>query len=178
MIRNIVTRDLTLNESMQEKVLHKTDKFDRWVDDQAKMEIKFEGEAKDILCELTLQIHRHYYRSQGRDEDYLTACDLAIDGMERQIRKHKTQMKKRKKDFEYMKAFFADEANEPEPEEQEPQIARRKSFAIRAMDSEEATLQMNLLGHEFFLFLNAETGKVNLIYRRKDGDLGLIEPEY
>ncbi|MDO5738422.1 MAG: ribosome-associated translation inhibitor RaiA [Eubacteriales bacterium] len=179
MIRNIVTRDISLNDKMKEKIMRKSDKFERWLGDDGRMEIKLETEANEVLAEITLQIHRHYYRSEGRDADYLTAFDRATEGMERQIRKHKTQMKRRKKDFDYLKEFFADVANDVEEEEStEPQIKKRKSFAIRAMDVEEATLQMNLLGHEFFLFLNGNTGKVNLLYKRRDGDLGLIEPEY
>ncbi|MDO5733962.1 MAG: ribosome-associated translation inhibitor RaiA [Eubacteriales bacterium] len=178
MIRNIVTRDLSLSPAIEEKVLKKTEKFDRWFGDEARMEIKFETEGKGYLCEITLQIRRHYYRSEAHEAEILNACETAIDGMERQIRKHKSRMKRRKVDFDYLKPYFADQANAPEEEAEEPRIVRRKSFPIEAMDVEEATLQMALLNHEFFLFLNAETGKAALLYRRKDGDYGLIEPQY
>lgn len=73
MIRNIVTRDMTLNDNMKEKIMRKSDKFERWLGDDGRMEIKLETEANEVLAEITLQIHRHYYRSEGRDADYLTA---------------------------------------------------------------------------------------------------------
>lgn len=179
MIRNILARDMTVPPETEKKILDKTDKFDRWFGDEARMEIKLEPDNREVLCEITLQIRRHYYRAEARSEDILQACEAAISIMEGQIRKHKTKMKRRQKQYDYMQPYFeANPMDDVEADEDQPKIVREKTFPIHPMDIDEAVMQMELLGHPFFLFLNAETGKVALLYERKKGDYGLIEPQY
>lgn len=179
MIRNIVARDITVPPATEKKILDKTAKFDRWFGDEARMEIKVEPDNREVLCEITLQIRRHYYRAEANADDILAACEAAISIMEGQIRKHKTKMKRRQKQFDYMKPYFADNPlDDIQDDDDQPKIVREKTFPIHPMDVDEAVLQMELLDHPFFLFLNADTGKVALLYERKKGGYGLIEPQY
>jgi putative sigma-54 modulation protein len=105
------------------------------------------------------------------------AIDLVADKLERQIRKHKTKVNRKLRNKETKQVLVTQNNNAPieENEEEEFEIVRTKHFSLKPMDSEEAILQMNLLGHNFFIFTNAETNRTNIVYRRKDGKYGLIE---
>jgi putative sigma-54 modulation protein len=104
------------------------------------------------------------------------SIDAVIDKLERQIRKNKTKLGRRI----HQEAFVPDnfQIDEQIEEENSFKIMKSKRFAIKPMDVEEAILQMNLLGHNFFVFSNSETEEVNVVYKRKDGNYGLIEPEF
>ena len=104
------------------------------------------------------------------------SIDMVIDKLERQIRKNKTKLGKRIRQESVIPDNF--EIKEEIEEEQNFKVVKSKRFAIKPMDVEEAILQMNLLGHNFFVFSNAETDEVNVVYKRKDGNYGLIEPEF
>lgn len=114
-------------------------------------------------------------RTEVANGDMYAAIDKAIDRLEGQIRKNKTRLSKRiYKDAFKTESFSAFSNVE---EESDFKVVRTKKFAIKPMTVEEAILQMNLIGHEFFVFSNAETLDTNVVYRRKDGNYGLIEPE-
>lgn len=104
------------------------------------------------------------------------SIDMVIDKLERQIRKNKTKLGRRIRQESVVPDNF--EIKEEIEEEQTFKIVKSKRFAIKPMDVEEAILQMNLLGHNFFVFSNADTEEVNVVYKRKDGNYGLIEPEF
>ncbi|MDK2932499.1 MAG: putative sigma-54 modulation protein [Clostridiales bacterium] len=109
------------------------------------------------------------------------SIDRVVDALERQIRKNKTRLEKKLKENAF--ALTGDNGkvhvnNEEFEEEKDFNVVKTKRFAIKPMDIEEAILQMNLLGHQFFVFSNADTEEVNVVYRRKDGNYGLIEPEF
>lgn len=133
------------------------------------------------IVEVTIPFHGMILRAEERSNDMYSAIDLVVDTLERQIRKFKTKIAKRAKDAESLR-YMTFELEEPEKEVQEEnsefRIAKTKRFPIKPMSVEEAILQMNLLGHNFFVFLNQDTDKVNVVYRRNDGAYGLIEPEY
>ena len=101
------------------------------------------------------------------------AIDLVVDKIVRQIHKYKTRLAKR---FKKQEAFHPEALAAP-VEEETIEVVKRKHFVVRPMDVEEAILQMNLIGHDFFMFFNAETEAMNVVYRRHDGFYGLIEPE-
>ena len=98
--------------------------------------------------------------------------------LEGQIRKHKTKIEKKIHDYAYMKEYLKTQTDSVPDVEEEPRIIKRKSFELDPMDADEAVLQMEMLGHSFLLFLDAETDKVCAVYKRKDGQYGLLEPEY
>ena len=104
------------------------------------------------------------------------SIDLVVDELEKQVGKHKTRLNRslRQRGLRPIRCKLAQERPE---EDDQSRLVKTKRFTLKPMDVEEAILQMNLLGHDFFVFANAETEKINVLYRRKDGDYGLIEPD-
>lgn len=134
--------------------------------------------------EITIPMTNLLLRADVRHNDLYAAVDLAVDKLERQIRKYKTKVNRKFRQNGSPKHIFADLEYDAatavaEPEELETddlEIVRTKQFELKPMDSEEAILQMDMLGHTFFVFENAENGATNIVYRRNDGRYGLIEP--
>ncbi|BAU26575.1 SSU ribosomal protein S30P /sigma 54 modulation protein [Aneurinibacillus soli] len=152
-------------------------------------------EATAFSCNVTMRVQRGEHtvevtipmpgvilRAEDTNNDMYAAIDLVVEKLERQIRKHKTKVNRRNRQtgagavFLDVEPVFA--AREDEHEEEDAiQIVRTKRFNLKPMDVEEAVLQMDMIGHNFFVFQNGETDGVNVVYRRKDGRYGLIEPE-
>jgi putative sigma-54 modulation protein len=132
-------------------------------------------QKKMKIFEATIQHKGMFFRAEEMNEDIMTAIDKAVDVIESQIRKNRTKIEK--KIFGGTVKFNIEDAEKDIDETDEFKIIRRKTVSAKPMSAEEAILQMNLLGHEFFMFTNAETGHINIVYKRKDGDYGLIEPE-
>ena len=153
----------------QERVSQKLDKF---FGEEADAKITISEYKSQIILELTVFYNQMIYRSEQSAEDKMHALDASIHKIVRQIRKNKTRVEKKLKDTAF-KAAFADEVPETSYE-----IIRRKKFRMYPMDVDEAILQMNLLGHNFFMFTNAATGETNVVYKRADGNYAVLEPEY
>src|SRR5699024_8174932 len=119
-------------------------------------------------------------RAEEKHADVYAAIDLVVDKLQRQIRKYKTKVNRKSKQKGAHNRILAQLENntthEQDDDEDEIKIVRTKLFDVKPMDSEEAVLQMDMLGHSFFVFTNAESGLTNVVYRRKDGKYGLIEP--
>lgn len=133
------------------------------------------------IVEVTMQINGLLLRGEEKTGDMYASVDGAVDKIERQIRKYKTRINRRLRQIgtHLVEAAFAPEGPEvAEEAEDEARIVRTKRFAIKPMSVQEAVMQMELLGHDFYVFSNAETEEVNVVYRRKDGNYGLIEPEF
>ncbi len=177
---NIYGKDMRVNDNLEATIERKLSKFDRYFDDRARAEVKLQPEGDQVRAEVTFKISSHFYRAESKEQDAITAVNDAIDNMERQIRKHKSRMKKQLKEYAYMKEYLAqtDLVDAAEDEYVDTNIIRRKSFAINTMTVDEAVIQMEMLGHAFLLFLGEDTGRVCLVYKRNDGNYGLIEPEY
>lgn len=135
--------------------------------------------------EITVEEPRNVFRAEKSQGDLLEAFDEAFQAVERQVRRHKRRLRDRgsRQSVRYLAAeeSAAEEtaleiADEGEGEGDGPQIVRVKSHAVKPMTPEEAALQMEMVGHDFYVFTNARTGVVNVIYRRKSGGYGLIEP--
>ena len=135
----------------------------------------FCGKNRNIF-EVTILSKGLFIRAEETTNDMYASIDAVIDKLERQIRKNKTKLGRRI----HQEAFVPDnfQIDEQIEEENSFKIMKSKRFAIKPMDVEEAILQMNLLGHNFFVFSNSETEEVNVVYKRKDGNYGLIEPEF
>ncbi|WAH37708.1 ribosome hibernation-promoting factor, HPF/YfiA family [Alicyclobacillus dauci] len=154
----------------------------------------FEGEAdKDIhvtmavegafhRVEMTVYVHGVIFRAEEQSQDMYASIDLVTDKLEQQVQRYKEKINRRFRDRglrtrikqSAMNGAFHREDNDAEFV---PQLVRVKRFPIKPMDVEEAMMQMDLLGHDFYVFTNAETDEVNVVYRRKNGDYGLIEPQ-
>ena len=120
-------------------------------------------------------------RAEEQHTDMYAAIDLVVDKLERQIRKYKTKVNRKFRQEGSAKHMFAEleqekRANAESEDDSEFEIVRTKSFNLKPMDSEEAILQMDMLGHAFFIFTDAETNDTSVVYKRRDGKYGLIEP--
>lgn len=138
--------------------------------------LTFSVEKNRNIFEVTILSKGLFIRAEETTNDMYASIDAVIDKLERQIRKNKTKLGRRI----HQEAFVPDnfQIDEQIEEENSFKIMKSKRFAIKPMDVEEAILQMNLLGHNFFVFSNSETEEVNVVYKRKDGNYGLIEPEF
>ena len=175
---DVTGKGIKLSDAMRAKIDQKLDKFNRYFDDHATVQVIFKEASNHRVCaEITMKIQKHYYRAEAFDSDMMTALEESINIMEGQIRKHKAKMSKRlHDDFKYMHVYFEEAADDGG--EDAPEIRRRKSFTLDPMSHEEAALQIELLGHSFLLYLSPETGRVCAVYKRKDGHYGLLEPTY
>lgn len=176
---NIYGRNMKVGPQLQERIEEKLNKFNRFFGEEATANVKVRSEKEEKIIEVTMKIRKHYYRAECKAEDAFSALDQTIDVLEGQIRKHKTKIEKKIHDYAYMKEYLKSEAAVADDgADDEPKITKRKSFEIVPMDAEEAVLQMELLNHSFFAYLDADNGRVCVVYKRNDGNYGLIEPVY
>lgn len=161
-----------INEYVETK-LSKLNKYFKEEDILANILLRVRGNSQ--IIEVTIPTDKFILRGEEEDKDLYAAIDLVTDKLERQIRKNKTRLKKQNSiDNKYKEFNFEYIIPEEETPEDE-QIVKRKNIEMKPMDEEEAILQMNLLGHEFFVYKDINTNKVCVIYKRKDGHYGLIE---
>ncbi len=148
-------------------------KLDKFFEDEADAKITLTEFKNQIILELTVKYNSMIYRAEQPAADKEDALDAVIDKMIRQIRKNKTKIEKRLKESAFKQNF-----EDTVAEQDNYEIIKHKKFEMRPMDVDEAILQMNMLGHNFFMFSNASTGKVNVVYKRKEGNYAVLEPEY
>ena len=175
---NIIIRGskLEITEAMEDYAKEKLSKLERYLDasenPKATVLVKIRGHLHKV--EVTIPLKSLILRAEESQEDYYAAIDVVIDKLERQIRKNKTRIASNKKkeirDFAY---GYIDEIDEDD--EKEEKVVKRKKIDLKPMSEEEAILQMELLGHEFYLYKDADTDKPTVVYKRKDGDYGIIE---
>ncbi len=153
----------------EERISQKLDKF---FGDEADAKITISEHKSQIILELTVFYNNMIYRAEQTAEDKRDALDASVDKIIRQIRKNKTRVEKK------LKASAFKELEPIDTAEASYEVVRRKKFKMYPMDAEEAILQMNLLGHSFFMFINSATGETNVVYKRADGNYAVLEPEY
>ncbi len=169
----IVGRKVNLRNNFKELAEKKLSKFDRIFDEDAEATVTVTVERNRQTVEITIKQRGMIYRAEETSLEMNEALDHVISALGRQIRRNKTRLERAKKvsqDIDFPDALY-DEADE------EIQVARVKHFRVEVMTPEEAILQMNMLGHQFFLFRDDASGEVNVVYRRKNGDYGLLVPE-
>lgn len=173
---NIRGDKLVVTDAINEYVETKLSKLNKYFKDEdilANILLRVRGNSQ--IIEVTIPTDKFILRGEEEDKDLYAAIDLVTDKLERQIRKNKTRLKKQNSiDNKYKEFNFEYIIPEEETTEDE-QIVKRKNIEMKPMDEEEAILQMNLLGHEFFVYKDINTNKVCVIYKRKDGHYGLIE---
>ncbi len=171
---NVVGRQMDIAEDLKVLFDKKLKKFDKFFRDDAIAYITLSKKRGREILELTISSGGTLYRGEEESSTFNNALDRAMDAIERQIRKNKTRLEKRLREGAFVPEFDNDAADAVE-EEAEFKI-RVKEFYIKPMSPEEAILQMNLLGHSFYVFKNDETGEVNVVYKRKDNNYGVIVP--
>lgn len=169
-------KNISVSDSLRERAIKKLSKIEKFFKPDTECYITLTVEKNRHILEVTIVSAGLVIRGEETTDDMYTSLDLVIDKLERQIRKNKTKLGKRIKQESFVPDNF--QINEEIEEENSFKIMKSKRFAIKPMSVEEAILQMNLLGHTFFVFTNGDTDEVNVVYKRKDGNYGLIEPEF
>ena len=176
---NIRGENIEVTPAIREYVEAKVEKVERYFNEDvnatANVNLKVYND-KQTKVEVTIPMKNVTLRAEERNNDMYAAVDLIVDKLERQIRKHKTKVNRKFREREGAGVYFATATkNGAEVEEEEYQVVRTKQFDLKPMDQEEAILQMNMLGHDFYIYTDAETDATNIVYKRKDGKYGLIE---
>lgn len=179
----VAGRHMKVSDDFVEYATSKLEKFDSYFDENVEAHLTFSHRDKVQIFETTILMKRGVVlRGEDSDLDMRTAIDSVISKISRQIRKHKTKLEKKYQGNESIKFAELLKEFEEEKEDEIPEIGgkivKSKRFGMKPMGPEEAAMQMELIGHDFFVFLNADTDEVNVIYTRKDGDFGLIEPYF
>lgn len=169
-------RKVTLRDNFKERVEKKLAKFNKIFSDDAVANVVVTLEKNRQTVEITIRDNRMVYRAESTQQEMNDALDRVVDILMRKIRKNKTRLEKRVKSggIEALTAELpVQEAQEPEDEYQ---VVRKKQILMKPISVDEAILEMNMVNHDFFMFINAETDVVNVVYKRKNGDYGVLEP--
>ena len=172
----IQARNMSVSPAITQRIEKKTETMGRYLWPETEMQVKMRKEKNDRrIVEITVPMGKNVIlRSESSADDNLfLAIDKALAKMERQIRKHRTKLGKNLR-IPDVPEFIKEDV---EAEEKERKIVKQKTFPVRPMSVEDAAIEMELLGHNFFAFVNIDTDRTNVLYLRKDGDLGLLEPE-
>lgn len=168
----ITGRKCSPREPFRARAEKKLAKIERFFGEDAEAKITVTVEKSAQIVEITVIKSGMFFRAEERADDMEDALDACVDSLIRQIRKNKTKLEKRLH-AEKLDLTFAEE---PVAEETTYELVREKEITLRPQEVDEAILQMNMLSHQFYVFLNAETGEINVVYKRKDGGYGIIIP--
>ena len=174
-----IARNVNLKDNFKERVEKKLSKFERIFSDTASANVTVTLQKNSQTVELTIRDNGMLYRAENTCEEMNDAVDRVVDIIGGLIRKNKTRLEKKNKSGVELDSFFADYEftyNDIDDEEDTFEIARTKTIPVKPMSVEEAILQMNLLNHQFFMFQDADTDEISLVYKRKDGRYGLLVP--
>ena len=169
-------KNIEITEAIEEKVGEKLSKLDKYfiVSENVEAKVLVRTYPYGQKIEVTIPTEYVLLRAEVVDQDLYNAIDLVIDKLEGQIRKYKTRLNRKSKDN---KLAFNLASIEPLEEEEEDVLVKTKTITPQPMDMEEAIMQMELIGHSFFVYRDTETDAISIVYRRNDGDYGLIETE-
>ncbi|MCL2766116.1 MAG: ribosome-associated translation inhibitor RaiA [Peptococcaceae bacterium] len=176
MLVQVRGRNIEVTDALKDYIVKRVSKLERFIDNLGEALVTMTVEKESHRVELTIPVSGMIVRAEEITGDMYTSTDLVVDKIEKQILKYKGKLQK--KGGRLVQSQKAALAGLVEEDEDAPRLVRTKRFAIKPMPVEEAILQMNLLGHSFFVFTDATTELVNVVYRRKDGNFGLIEPEF
>jgi len=180
---DVQTRNMDLTDAIKEYVTNKAERLDRHLPqiEDVRVELTYLKSARNALdrfnAEITVRGRNLLLRAEERADDLHAAFDTALDKMDRQVERYKGKHYRGRGDGRSA-ADAAEQVLDDETGELTPLVAKRKKFTMFPMNEDEAVIQMRELGHDnFFVFYNAETSKINILYRRRNGSYGLIEPE-
>ena len=172
----ITGRNIELTEGLKAAVEDKLNKLEKYFTPDTDVYVTLSVEKERQKVEVTIPMKGNYIRSEQVSNDMYVSIDLVEEVIERQLKKYRTKLvTKQQNASAVFKKEFLDAVSD---EDEEIKIIRSKRFAMKPMDPEEACIQMDLLGHNFYVFRNAITEEVNVVYKRKGNTFGLIEPEF
>ncbi len=172
-------KHIEVTDAMRNYIEKRLNKIERHFGHILEVIVTLSVEKNRQIVEATLQASRALIRAEEKTDDMYTSIDKVADKLERQIQKYKEKYFQKPHPGSERKGLINEGVNVEDSESDKiAKIVRTKRFAIKPMSVEEAAMQMDLLGHNFFVFANDNTNKVNVLYKRKDGNFGLIEPEF
>jgi putative sigma-54 modulation protein len=179
---NVRGENIEITPALREYAEKKIGKLERYFEDSVEanvnINLKFYNDQESKV-EVTIPMTDLVLRAEEHNQDMYAAIDLVVNKLERQIRKHKTKVNRKFREQGTPKVVFSNiqtEGNAQVEEDDSQEVVRTKRFDLKPMDSEEAILQMDMLGHNFFVFTDSKTNNTSVVYKRKDGKYGLIEP--
>ncbi len=179
MMYNIRGQHFQVTEALRDYVEKKLSRLEKYFETSAASEINVTLSVTkgQHTVEVTIPMVGTMLRAEEKSDDMYASIDVVVDKLERQIRKHKTKINRKFRQGSSAKALFREEGSAVSvlEEDDELELVRTKRFTLKPMDVEEAILQMNMIGHNFFVFANADNKEVNVVYKRNDGKYGLIE---
>lgn len=179
-MRFIITgRNIVVTDALREAVEEKLGKLDKFFASETEVHVTLGVQKERQKIEVTIPVKGHIIRSEQESDNMYVSIDLVEEVIERQLKKYKNKIIDKKQNSVDFSEEFIDEYDDEttDTETEEVEIIRTKHFGIKPMYPEDACVQMELLGHNFYVFLNAETEEVNVVYKRKGNTYGLIEPE-
>ena len=168
-------KNLDVTDGLKAAIEEKIGKLERYFTPETEVHVTLSVEKERQKIEITIPMKGNIVRAEQVSDDMYVSIDLVEEVIERQLRKYKNKLVDRQQSAASLSKAFIEEEIE---EDDEIKIIRSKKFGMKPMDPEEACIQMDLLGHNFYVFRNAATDEVNVVYRRKNGSFGLIEPEF
>ena len=173
----ITGKNIELTEGLKEAVEERLSKLEKYFAPETEVHVTLSVEKERQKIEVTIPVKGNVIRAEQVSNDMYVSIEVVEEIIERQLKKYRNKIVTKQQNVE---KFFAEEyhSKEDDEEDEEIKIIRSKRFGIKPMYPEDACVQMELLGHDFFVFLNAETEEVNVVYKRKGNTYGLIEPEF
>lgn len=172
-------KNMSVTEGIKERATKKLGRLEKLLPDNAEVYVTFSENKHLTKMEVSVPMHKRMLRAEVSDSDVSTCMDKAVDILERQLVKYKSRLRdRRRRAIATNDELTFIDANEAEPEAtNEIIITRTKKFALKPMDAQEAVMEMELLNHAFYVFRNSWTDEINVVYKRNDGEYGLIEPQ-
>lgn len=171
----ITGRNIEVTEGLKAAVYEKIGKLEKYFNPDTEAAVTLSVEKERQKIEVTIPVKGNIIRAEQTSSDMYVSIDLVEEVIERQLKKYKNKITDKKHSADSFTSEFLDKDYD---EDDTVKIVRTKRFAVKPMDVEEACIQMELLGHDFFVFRNADTDEVNVVYKRKGNTYGLIEPEF
>lgn len=169
---SIISKNTSVRESFRERCEKKLAKFDRFFGEDAKATVTVTNQNGRETVEATITANGMFFRAEKTTSDRLDSLEAATDALTKQITRNKKRLERKLKDAKFTE-LATDFYEEPDDEYG---VVKTKQFRVKPMSVQEAILQMNMLGHNFFMFRNTETGEINVVYRRWDEKYAVIEP--
>lgn len=171
---NVRGKNVQVTPALKDHVERRIGKLGRFFETNQEAQVTLTVEKDRHRIEVTIPLNGYILRGEEETGDMYASIDMVLDKLEKQIEKYKTRISRKMRDSSIRDMPPVSEI----VEEDTPRLMRTKRFALKPMPVDEAIMQMNLVGHSFFVFSNADTDEVNVVYKRKDGNFGLIEPEF
>ena len=168
-------KNIEVTEGLRSAVQDKLSKLEKYFADDASVQVTFSVEKDRQKIEVTIPMKGHIIRAEQVSDDMYVSIDLVVEVIERQVTRHRKKLIDKEQNAAYLSKAVVDEDVE---DDDDIKIVRTKKFAVKPMYPEDACIQMDLVGHNFYVFRNAETDEVNVVYKRKGNTYGLIEPEF